>query len=445
MLLSHCHYQSLATRAGLDFAALDSPEEYLRFIEDGPLLNNPWGIPEFIRRHSLPKVLLEYELIRHRCCSDDTILITRDMFDLGARISTEKLGVRVLWVFAAPSQVTTWRIRIELFGDVLASDINRLRAKGGLPPVSHWASWLKYPHRSLALWPDWFAPPDPTWPAGVVPVGFMVDDEAETEEVPDEVKAILEDDEPPILITGGTGMYLGTEFYAAGAEACRLLNRRGILVTQHEEKVPRFLPNSVQRFSYLPFRKLMPHVGAVIHHGGMGTLSGAMAAGIPQLVLAMGADRPDNASRLRRLGVAEYLPPPAWQPTTVAETLRQLTSSQAVRERCRDLARQLRENDAVVTACEVIEGVIQNRDSLSDRAPAPMAAAYSGIPAQNEQHGRKTNDSPELPGHLSPERLELLARFLSKNSDAALGLLPGGATSSDPLTAHPSRGRNLDE
>ncbi len=354
-LLSHCYYRSAAASASLDFAALDGPEEYARFIKDGPLLNTPRGIPEFLRRHSLPKVLLEYELIRQRCRLDDTILITRDLFDTAARISAEKMGLPLLGVFFAPSQITTWKIRVELFSNALAPDINRLRAQVGLLPVGDWYSWLGYANRSIALWPDWFATSDSTWPAGVVLVGFMADNGVETGEIPDEVQATLDSGEAPILITGGTGMYLGAEFYTISAEACRLVNRPGILVTQHEVQVPKSLPDSVQWFRYLPFGKVMPHVGAVIHHGGMGTLSCAISAGVPQLVLAMGADRPDNALRLERLGVAEYLPPPAWQPSTVAEKLRQLTSSISAGERCKDLAQQVKRTDAVEAACKVVE------------------------------------------------------------------------------------------
>ena len=360
-LLSHCYYRNAAEKAGLDFAALDGPEEYARFIQDGPLLNTPRGIPEFLRRHSLPKVLSEYQLIRQRCRLDGTVLITRDLFDTAARISTEKLGIPLIEVFFAPSQITTWKIRAELFSNTLASEIDRLRAEVGLSPVGDWHSWLGNPNGSIALWPDWFAAPDSTWPAGVVPVGFIPDSDVETDDIPDEVQAILNGGEAPVLITGGTGMYLGAEFYAAGAEACRLLSRRGILVTRYEEQVPKRLPYLVWRFSYLPFGKLMAHVGAVIHHGGRGTLSCATAAGIPQLVLAMGADRPDNAARLQRLGVAEYLPPPAWQPSIVAERLRKLTDSQSVRERCKELARRIAVADPLTSTCKIIEEAIHRK------------------------------------------------------------------------------------
>jgi UDP:flavonoid glycosyltransferase YjiC (YdhE family) len=356
-LISHCYYRSAAEGAGLHFAALDNEEQYACFINDEPLLNTPRSIPEFLRRHSLPKILLEYEMIRQRYHARDTVLVTRDLFDTAARISAEKLGVPLLAVFFAPSQITTRKIRVELFSTYLACEINRIRAEVGLLPVSEWDSWLGYPDPSIALWPDWFAPSDSAWPAGIVPVGFMPDDDVETAEIPEDVQVLLTSGEAPILITGGTGTYLGPEFYTVSSEACRLLNRPGILITRHQEQVPKFLPDSIHRFSYLPFRKLMAHVGVVIHHGGRGTLSCAMAAGVPQLVLAMGADRPDNAARLRQLGVAEVEPPPRWKPDLVAAALDRLINSSLMQDRCKELASRLRDCDSAAVACKLIEEV----------------------------------------------------------------------------------------
>ena len=56
----------------------------------------------------------------------------------------------------------------------------------------------------------------------------------------------------------------------------------------------------------------MPQTAAVIHHGGIGTLAAAARVGIPQLMLAYGADWPDNGHRLAALGVGVGVvePPP---------------------------------------------------------------------------------------------------------------------------------------
>jgi len=359
-LISHCCYQDRAARAGMDFAPLDSPEEYNRFIEDGPLLNTPRGTLESLRRHSLPKVLREVELIQQRYRAGDTVLVTRDLFDLACRMASEKLGIPALWVFTGPSQLATSKLRLPLFRDLLASDLNRLRAELGLSPVQDWASWLGYPERSIALWPDWFAPAEPDWPAGVVPVGFLPDDGAEPDHLPAEVSEVLAGEERPILISGGTGMYLAADFYEASAAACWLLDRPAMLITQYEKVLPSRLPPKVEWFKYLPFASLMARMAAVIHHGGIGTIACSTAAGVPQLVLAHGADRPDNALRLQRLGVAEYLPRPAWRPGTVAEKLSALTGSQSVRERCRELAVRIAVTDPVAAACWVIESAVRN-------------------------------------------------------------------------------------
>ena len=176
---------------------------------------------------------------------------------------------------------------VNLFRDILAPDINRLRADIGLPPVDNWVSWLGYPERSIALWPDWFAEPDHSWPAGVIPVGFLTDDEGESDTIPEEVKGILAGDKPPILITGGTGMYFAPNFYAVSSAACQLLDLPAVLVTPYQKLLPAHLPPRVKWFKYLPFSKLMAHMAAVIHHGGIGTLACAVAAGIPQLIFHM--------------------------------------------------------------------------------------------------------------------------------------------------------------
>src|SRR5207249_10540808 len=90
-------------------------------------------------------------------------------------------------------------------------------------------------------------------------------------------------------------------------EACRLLGERGILLTKFGQQLPTPLPPFVRHCDYAPFRKLFPHCGGVVHHGGVGTTAQALAAGIPQLVLPMAWDQPDNAVRIQRLGAGHWL------------------------------------------------------------------------------------------------------------------------------------------
>ena len=354
-LITHCVYEARAKNRSLDFVALDSPQEYEKFLEDQELLNTPRGIPEFLRRHSLSRALGEYQLVSQQCESKNSIIVTRDLFDLVPRLVAEKLRLPLRWIFGFPSQVETWSLREQLFSQLLRSEINKIRSTLGLQASSLGSCDFGYPTIGVALWPEWFAESKADSPIRVVPVGFLREDDATEEDFPPAITRILNGGKPAVLITAGTGTYIGPEFYQAAVKACELLNFAGIAVAQHATQLPKDCHPCVRWIGILPFRKLMQHIRVVIHHGGLGTLACAMEAGIPQLVLPKGADRPDNAARLQKLGVAEVLPPPKWRPELIAEALMRLVSSPMVAEKCRTVADRLRDKDGAEAACQVIE------------------------------------------------------------------------------------------
>ena len=194
--------------------------------------------------------------------------------------------------------------------------------------------------------------------------------------------------------------------HQAAADACRLLRRNAILVTPHRQIVPDNLPSNIRWYDYLPFSRIMPHVAAVIHHGGIGTLAQTLATGIPQLVLGIGFDRPDNGTRIKQLKVGDYLPPPHWQPDRIAEALSQLLHSNDVSLRCREFARQIRLQDAASFACNIIESSIPSscEPRISQQAGIlPVSSALSETPRQRANG----SDLPPLTQSLSPERRAL--------------------------------------
>jgi rhamnosyltransferase subunit B len=72
--------------------------------------------------------------------------------------------------------------------------------------------------------------------------------------------------------------------------------------------LPAALPNFIRHFEYAPFSQLLPSVACLVHHGGIGTSSQAMAAGVRQVVTPMAHDQPDNAARMEKLGIAKVIP-----------------------------------------------------------------------------------------------------------------------------------------
>lgn len=416
-LLTHCDYEETARQAAFEFVALDTPRESKSFVEDGPLLNSLPGVSLFFQKHILPKVLLEYDRLKERHRPGETVLVAHHLTGIAARLAAETLRLPFLPLFTVPSQITTLPVLEKLCSNTLAADINRLRGAVGLPDVSDWRAWLSRPRRSIAAWPDWFAAPAPHWPPGVATVGFLALDSSTATDVPPEAQEMLDGDAPPILITGGLGTFMGLEFYTIGAEACHLLGKRGLLVTRHRQQVPGQLPAGICWFPYLPFAQVMPRIGAVIHHGGIGTLAHALAAGIPQLALAIGTDRLDSSAHLQRLGVAEYLVPSRWQPELVAQKLRQLVNSSHVAARCQELAQQTRRTEPAIAACQVIEQVIASADAGEQDLGLP-AAADASTSGQAPAPEPQARDLLAQVDRLSPEKRALLALQFSRKTDS---------------------------
>src|SRR5262249_33851816 len=153
-----------------------------------------------------------------------------------------------------------------------------------------------------------------------------------------ELQQFLDAGEPPIAFTFGSAMWHAHEMLETSAKACAMLNRRGILLTRHREQVPSSLPPGVIHVDFAPFSELLPHCAALVHHGGIGTCSQGLAAGVPQLVVPHAHDQPDNAARLVRLGVARKLEPRQYRINSVVRELGELLGSADVARNCKNVA-----------------------------------------------------------------------------------------------------------
>ena len=158
-----------------------------------------------------------------------------------------------------------------------------------------------------------------------------------------------------MVFAPGTANRQAARFFQAGADACRRLRRRGLLLSRFGEQIPDPLPPGLRHAEYAPFGSLLPRAAALVHHGGIGTAAQALRAGCPQLVMPMAFDQPDNAVRLERLGVGRYLRPSRFTGLAVARELDSLLGSEAVARACRTVARRFVGIEPVTRTCELIE------------------------------------------------------------------------------------------
>lgn len=224
-------------------------------------------------------------------------------------------------------------------------------------PKSFFREWWDSPDGSLLLFPEWFAPPQPDWPRPHLQQTFPLEDLAAEQPLPPELRAFLNRhrERPPVVFTAGSANVQAAGFFAAAVAALRRLDRAGVLVTRDLSQLPRDLPDAIHAVEYTPFGPLLQKAAAFAHHGGIGTLSQGLAAGVPQLLMPMAHDQPDNARRLRRLGAGDFLPPRRFQAPEVARRLERLLADPALRGRCGDLALRLRHEQTRDPAGKILE------------------------------------------------------------------------------------------
>ena len=242
----------------------------------------------------------------------------------------------------------------------LAPAANTLRAELGLPPVRHITTeWWHSPRRVIGLFPDWYAPVQPDWPRQTTLTGFPLYDAGDaaplTPDLDDWLTQAAATDRRPLVFVAGTGNRQGARFFQAGADACRRLDRPGLLLTRFPGQLPDPLPDGVRHADYAPLSQVLPRAAAIAHHGGIGTAAEALRAGCPQLVMPMTFDQPDNAVRLERLGVARTLWPGAVNGRAAARALDALLASDRTASACGVAAGRFDGTDPVTRTCELIE------------------------------------------------------------------------------------------
>ena len=76
-------------------------------------------------------------------------------------------------------------------------------------------------------------------------------------------------------------------------------------------------PGHVRIERFIAQEAILPACSLVVSHGGSGSVLGALAHGLPSVLIPMGADQPLNAARCEQLGVGRALDPVAATPEDV--------------------------------------------------------------------------------------------------------------------------------
>ncbi len=226
------------------------------------------------------------------------------------------------------------------------------QAHGRPVPRGFLGDWLASPRGMIGLWPEWFAPRPPDWPAQLVTTGFVDADPGTLNDAA--LGAFLDAGDPPVVVTFGSGMRHAHEVIARSVASLERAGLRTIVLTRDATQVPSPLPASAIHIPWAPLGPLLQRCAAIVHHGGIGTSARALEAGIPQVIVPHAHDQFDNARHLGRLGVGTRVD--TQNAARVGVAVRGLLDGSAV-ARARALGGQCDAGGAE-RAADAIEGVL---------------------------------------------------------------------------------------
>lgn len=140
---------------------------------------------------------------------------------------------------------------------------------------------------------------------------------------------------PTVYVTLGT-VYNHTPGLLEDILAALGDGQYNVIVTVGADRDPAELgpqPACVHVERYLPQVAILPHCDVMVCHGGSGTLVGALAAGLPMLIIPLDGDHFMSADRLSGLGVARVVPAPEITSQSISVGVQALLMDPAYRQR----------------------------------------------------------------------------------------------------------------
>ena len=260
--------------------------------------------------------------------------------------------------FGEWANVIEWKIAAFALNQTMLKDVNRWRARVGLP---RFADLMRdaWPSRRLNLLASSPAlidrPPD--WPEWHQPCGFLELPPHEHEAVSPDVDRFLASGSPPVFMGFGSlmpmagGLHLG-DTIAVFEEATRLAGCRAVI----QADIDRPSTDSILFVKRTPHRLVFPRCVAVVHHAGAGTTHSTLRAGVPSIPVPHVSDQFAWSDELRRLGVApEPLRRTKLTATALAARIRLVLQSPLMKAAAGAISERMKNDNGPETAADMIE------------------------------------------------------------------------------------------
>jgi UDP:flavonoid glycosyltransferase YjiC (YdhE family) len=204
-------------------------------------------------------------------------------------------------------------------------------------------------------------PRPPDWPRYVHVTGHWFADLDEGWTPPPALTALLAAGRPAVYV--GFGSMAPKDPARIGSVVRTALRRAGVRGVVLGD--PATSDDEVVAVRSIPHSWLFPQLSAVVHHGGAGTTAAGLRAGVPAIVCPFFGDQPFWGERIAALGAG---PAPIPIGRLTADALAAAIEAAvgpggpaaAIRRRAACLGRQIRAEDGVSRACDVLDTVTRS-------------------------------------------------------------------------------------
>jgi sterol 3beta-glucosyltransferase len=189
--------------------------------------------------------------------------------------------------------------------------------------------------------------------------GYWFLDEADDWTPPAALLDFLDRGTPPIYIGfGSMGSRNPEQTADLVLEAIAMTGQRAILQSGWGGLSKTDLPDTVFIVDSISHSWLFPRVAAVVHHGGAGTTSAGLRAGVPTIIIPFFGDQPFWGRRVAELGVGTA-PIPRKQLTAkkLATAIHQVVNDRSMRQKAAQLGEKIRDEDGIANIVDIIQKI----------------------------------------------------------------------------------------
>lgn len=379
-LLAAETYRDIVEQKQIKFHPIIDQESHQFVANSQDFWDDTKGLRLVMDHLVIPSMETTFDYIEKHHIPNQTVVVSH-LMNLGARIARDKLPIKLVTLHLAPiglrsrerpvrygplniNRLPLWtKDMIFLMSDCVlyqlmrVKKINAFRKRLSLPNVYRlFENWIHSPDLVLGLFPSWFGNPGIDWPQNIRLATFPLYDPFKNDISMDD-REIQTFPKKTLLFTFGSWMTCAKELFEQSIHLCEALGYHGIFLSRNIEQIPKNLPKFIKHYPYVPLHNILPHVEAIVHHGGVGTLAEAISANIPQIIVPHAHDQFDNAYRISefKLGGMVSLSNYRQGNGEASNIIQSVLEDPVIRKTCHHYSTRLNPDDAIQIICNYME------------------------------------------------------------------------------------------